>query len=220
LSLYSSAKWGAEQKNRCLLDVVCTLLLELSIPSKFWVEALSTAVYLINRLLSQVLNFDSPYYCLHHQNPSYIDLYTFGCVCFVYLPFHEHNKLSAQFVKCSFMGYSISHKGYICYDSCANKFRISRNVVFFENQYFFPTHVESLPEISILTCFDDLPPVPDRFKPGLVYTRRQPTFPLPEVDPSSETAPTTSLEIEMTSEIYPISSSTPPEQGPQRSTRV
>jgi hypothetical protein len=42
----------AKRKNRHLLDVVCTLLLESSIPSKFWVEALSTEVYLINRLSS------------------------------------------------------------------------------------------------------------------------------------------------------------------------
>ena len=37
-----------ERKNRHLLDVVRTLLLESSIPSTFWVEALSTAIYLIN----------------------------------------------------------------------------------------------------------------------------------------------------------------------------
>jgi hypothetical protein len=46
---------GAEQKNRHLLDVILTLLLESSVPSKFWVESLSTAVYLINRLPSQGL---------------------------------------------------------------------------------------------------------------------------------------------------------------------
>jgi hypothetical protein len=79
----------AERKNRHLLDVVHTLLLESSVPSKFWVEALSTAVYLINRLPSQVLNFDSPYYHLDHQHPSYLNLHTFGCVCFVHLPLHE-----------------------------------------------------------------------------------------------------------------------------------
>jgi transposase InsO family protein len=115
----------AEQKNRHLLDVVHTLLLESSIPSKFWIGALSSAAYLINRLPSQVLNFDSPYYRLYHQHPSYLDLHTFGCVCFVHLPPHERHKLYAQSVKCVFLGYSISHKGYVCYDSCANKVRIS-----------------------------------------------------------------------------------------------
>jgi transposase InsO family protein len=120
-----------EQNNRHLLDVVRTLLLESFIPSKFWVEALSTAVYLINKLPSQVLNFNYPYYHLYHQHPSYLNLHTFGCVCFIHLPSHEHHKLYAQSVKWAFMGYNISHKGYICYDFCPNKFRISRNVVFF-----------------------------------------------------------------------------------------
>jgi hypothetical protein len=65
--LYTPQQNGVvERKNRCLLDVICTLLLESSVPSKFWVEALSIAVYLINKLPSQILNFDSPYYCLYH----------------------------------------------------------------------------------------------------------------------------------------------------------
>ena len=46
---------AAERKNRHLLDVIKTLLLESSFPSTFWVEALSTTVYLINRLPSRVL---------------------------------------------------------------------------------------------------------------------------------------------------------------------
>jgi hypothetical protein len=112
----------AEQKNLHLLDVVRTLLLESSIPSKFWVETLSTAVYLINRLPSQVLNFESLYYSLYHQHSSYLNLQTFGCVCFVHLPLHKRHKLSAQSVKCAFMGYSISHKGYVSYDPCSNKY--------------------------------------------------------------------------------------------------
>ena len=37
----------AERKNRHLLDVIRTLLLESSVPSTFWVEALSMIVYLI-----------------------------------------------------------------------------------------------------------------------------------------------------------------------------
>ena len=55
----------AERKNRHLLDVVRTLLLESSVPSTFWVEALSTTIYLINQLPSHVLDFASPYYRLY-----------------------------------------------------------------------------------------------------------------------------------------------------------
>ena len=37
-------------------------------------------------------------------------------------------------------------------------------------------HVESPPELSILPCFDDSPPLPTRFKPEIVYTQRLQTL--------------------------------------------
>ena len=85
----------AEHKNRYLLDVVHTLLLEYYVPSMFWVEALKTATHLINRLPSQVLHMESPYFCLFAKQPSYANLRVFGCVCFVHSPPHERHKLSA-----------------------------------------------------------------------------------------------------------------------------
>ena len=109
-----------ERKNRHLLDVVRTLLLQSFVPPKLWVEALSTTVYLINRLSSSVLNFETPYFRLYHQHPRYLDMHTFGCVCFVHLPSHDRHKLSTQSVICTFMGYNPSHKGYVCYDPCSN----------------------------------------------------------------------------------------------------
>lgn len=77
-------------------------------PSKFWAEALSTAVYLINHLPSYQLGFNSRYYCLFGEHPDYHMLHTFGCVCFVHLPPHECHKLIAQSIQCTFMGYSIT----------------------------------------------------------------------------------------------------------------
>lgn len=71
------------------------------------------------------------------MQPNYLTLHTFGCVCFVHLPPNECHKLTAQLVNCAFMGYSISHKGFVCYDVIVNRLRISRNVIFFENEYYF-----------------------------------------------------------------------------------
>ena len=91
-----------------------------------------------------------------------------------------NDKLSARSIKCAFMGYIISYKGYVCYDLCSNKFQISRHVVFLENQSFFSTHVSSFPEIYVLPNFDELNSTPERFKPGIVYERRCLTLLLPE----------------------------------------
>ena len=112
-------------------------------------------------------------------------MHTFDCVCFVHLPSHERHKLSTQPVRCAFMGFFPSHKGYVCYDPCSNRFRISRHVVFFENQAFFPSPDVSLLATPILPHFVDLTPI-DRFKSGLVYERRRPTLPLPKSSPPSK----------------------------------
>lgn len=125
-----------ERKNRHLLDVVHTLMLESSVPPRFWVEALSTVVYLINHLPSPTLHLDSPYSHLFGVPSYYNSLHVFGCICFVHLPPIKRHKLAAQFVHCAFLGYSNSHKGFVCYDTDANKLRISRNVIFFFKSIF------------------------------------------------------------------------------------
>ncbi|KAJ6978380.1 hypothetical protein NC653_026695 [Populus alba x Populus x berolinensis] len=183
----------AEHKNRVLLDVVRTLLIDSSIPTRFWVEALSTAVHLINHLPSQVLNFASPYSILFGVIPEYNSLHVFGCVCFVHLPSTERNKLLAQATRCAFLGYSHSHKGFVCYDANAHKIRISSNVILFENQNFFSScpSTESTP-IQLPTFDDDSPSyIFERFKPRIVYQRRHPpsTLPLPDTEPTSDHTP-------------------------------
>ena len=177
----------AERKNRHLLDMVRTLLLESSIPSMFWVKALKTATHLINRLPSQVLHMESPYFRLFAKQPGYANLHVFGCVCFVHLPPHERHKLSAQSVRCAFLGYNVCQKGFICYDLTLHRTRISRNVIFFENQHFFP--ISSVPSSSTVVLpsfeqqFSNLPQVDPCFKPGMVYTRRSHPRSLPMAHP-------------------------------------
>ena len=144
----------AERKNRHLFDVMRTFLLESSVPPHFWCEALSIIVHLINRLPFLTTNHVSPFSKLFGHSPLYSDLLTFGCVCFVHLPPHERHKLTTQSVKCVFLGYAIPHKGYVCYDPHASRIRVSRNVIFFENQYFFPSHVQlSSASVSLLPIF-------------------------------------------------------------------
>ena len=87
--------------------MVHILLLESSVPSMFWVEALKTVTHLINRLPSQVLHIESPYFRLFAKQLSYDHLHIFGCVCFVHLPPHERHKLSAQSIQCAFLGYNV-----------------------------------------------------------------------------------------------------------------
>ena len=124
----------AERKNRHFLDVTRTLLLESSVPPRFWPEALTTAVYLINRLPSHTLAQLTPHFKLFGHHPMFDHLHTFGCVCFIHLPPTERTKLTAQSRRCAFLGYATNQKGYVCYDPIGRRIRVSRNVIFFEKQ--------------------------------------------------------------------------------------
>uniref|UniRef100_A0A2N9J4G2 CCHC-type domain-containing protein n=1 Tax=Fagus sylvatica TaxID=28930 RepID=A0A2N9J4G2_FAGSY len=186
------------------------LRLHANLPKVFWAEAANTAVFLINRLPTPLLDNVSPLEKLHGYPPKYNLLKIFGCTCYVLLPKTEYSKLDAKSVKCIFLGYSETQKGYRCYDWEAKKVRVSRNVIFFENTSFFPnsdmsTCTSSLNTTSSLSCF------PNNLQPLLTYSRRvQHPPPMPPPSPTSTpgnvsppplTSPTPQLSLRRSSRI-------------------
>lgn len=79
----------AERKNRHILEITRTLLIAAHVPKRFWTDAVVTAVYLMNRLPSRVLNYKTPLQVLteHVTPPSVLMLppRKFGCVTYVHL---------------------------------------------------------------------------------------------------------------------------------------
>ena len=85
-------------------------------PKPFLGEAVLTAAYLINRLPTQVLNKKSPVEVLSSPPALFSNpLKVFGCVCFVHNHAPTREKLDPHAIKCVFVGYSPTQKGYKCY---------------------------------------------------------------------------------------------------------
>jgi histone deacetylase 1/2 len=116
-----------------------TLLACASLPLKFWDEAFTTAVFLINRLPSKVIANLSPFERLYGQKPDYAFLRVFGCAVWPNLRPYNSKKLQFRSTQCVFIGYSSLHKGYKCLDPKTGRVYISRDVVFDEHVFPFAT---------------------------------------------------------------------------------
>ena len=156
----------AERKNRHLLETARALLFQIHVPKHFLADAVSTACFLINRMPSSVLNWDTPYHILFPNNPLFlIELQIFGCTCFVQDVRPQVSKLDHKSLKCIFLGYSWVQKGYRCYCPSLRRHLVSANVKFFENVPFSlpPTHTSQgeADDLLVYTIASPVaPPVP------------------------------------------------------------
>lgn len=72
---------AAECKHRQIVEVGLEILANASMPQKYWDQAFLTATYLINRLPSKVIGYETPLECLLKEKPNYNSLRVFGCAC-------------------------------------------------------------------------------------------------------------------------------------------
>jgi hypothetical protein len=143
---YTSPQNGkAERMIRTTNDVMRTLLLQASLPARFWAESLHTATYLLNLLLSMASPAPAPHHALFGTPPRYDHLRVFGCACYPNTAATSPHKLAPRSTLCIFLGYSPEHKGYRCLDLSSRRVLISRHVVFDESAFPFSTTPTSTP---------------------------------------------------------------------------
>ena len=104
----------AERKNRHILETARALLIGMNVPSHHWDDTVVTAVHLLNRMPSKVLQFKTPLQILstHFSLPSILLIppRIFGCVAFVHLHKNQWTKLDPCAIRCIFLGYA-TNKG-------------------------------------------------------------------------------------------------------------
>ena len=117
----------AERKNGHLLNTTRALLFQGNVLKSYWGEAVLTATYMINRLPSGVLNNKSLIEMLnsfypHFRTSNGLTPRIFGCTAFVHVHSPHRGKLDPRAIKCVFLGYSSTQKGYKCYNPLSRKF--------------------------------------------------------------------------------------------------
>jgi hypothetical protein len=72
-----------ERKNHTLVEMVSTMLDEHRTPRRFWVDAISTACYISNRIFLRSILHLTPFELCFDRKPSISHFRPFGCKCFV-----------------------------------------------------------------------------------------------------------------------------------------
>ncbi|XP_047331139.1 uncharacterized protein LOC124934664 [Impatiens glandulifera] len=119
-----------------------------SIPIEYLGECVLTTCYLINRTPYRVLGFRTPYKVLYGTSPTLSNMCGYLCYAF---DFHSRrDKFASR--KCVFLGYSIDKKRWRLLDWETKEVFVSRDVVFYENEFpFAPVDcLVSVPPISVV----------------------------------------------------------------------
>ena len=123
----------AERMNRTLMDCVRSMIFGANLDMVFWAEALSTAVYIRNRVVSQSLPDDvTPYHRWIGETPDLSNLRIFGSKCWYVIPKERKKKLDARAHEGILLGYSSQSKGYKIWNKSAKRIIVSRDVRFNE----------------------------------------------------------------------------------------
>ncbi|PKI48983.1 hypothetical protein CRG98_030570 [Punica granatum] len=117
--------------NRTIVERVRCMLSQAKLSKSFWVEAMRTAIDLINLTPSVALDGDVPQQVWTEKEVSYKHLRVFECRASVHIPLDERSKLDAKAKQCIFLGYAHEEFGYRFWDPDSRKIIRSRDVVFF-----------------------------------------------------------------------------------------
>lgn len=99
---------SAERLNRSLLDMARTMMLSgVDVKEELWAEAINTACFIRNRLITQSCKEScTPYEVIHKHKPDLGNVRKFGCKAYVFKPTHARSgKFDARAVPGMLVGY-------------------------------------------------------------------------------------------------------------------
>jgi hypothetical protein len=120
-----------ERQNQTVMAMAWALLKQRRMPAKFWGEAVVTAVYLQNRLLTKSLADRTPYEAWHRRKPVVNHLRVFGCRAFVKQLNHV-DKLADRSHIGVFISYAEGAKAYRILNPVARQVCTARDIMFDE----------------------------------------------------------------------------------------
>ncbi|WVZ71914.1 hypothetical protein U9M48_020443 [Paspalum notatum var. saurae] len=114
---YSPQQNGVvERKNQTVVGMARCMLKAKGMPVAFWGEAVTTAVYILNRASTKALDGQTPFEAWHGRKPDVSHLRTLGCIGHVKVTKPGLSKLEDRSKPMVLLGYEAGSKAYRMYD--------------------------------------------------------------------------------------------------------
>lgn len=148
----------AERYNRTICELARALIIDADLPKSFWAEAVSTAVYVRNRVPTNAhQEATTPYQKWHHCKPDISNLRAFGSLAYSHVPDQLRQKLDDKAEVMMMVGYSLRSKAYRLFNPTTSQVVVRRDVVFDENKLGVPKLKEIESEKNSQTLTVDVP---------------------------------------------------------------
>ncbi|GJX96984.1 putative ribonuclease H-like domain-containing protein [Tanacetum coccineum] len=124
----------AERKNRTLIEAARTMLADSFLPNTFWAEAVSTACYVLNRVLVTKPHNKTPYELLTGKKPIISYIRPFGCHVTILNTIDHLGKFAGKSDEGFLVGYSLQSKAFRVYNLETKRVEENLHITFLENK--------------------------------------------------------------------------------------
>ncbi|GJY67160.1 putative ribonuclease H-like domain-containing protein, partial [Tanacetum coccineum] len=124
----------AERKNRTLIEAARTMLADSFLPNTFWAEAVSTACYVLNRVLVTKPQNKTPYELITGKIPIISYIRPFGCHVTILNTIDHLGKFDGKSDEGFLVGYSLNSKAFRVYNLETKRVEENLHIQFLENK--------------------------------------------------------------------------------------
>ncbi|GJS00055.1 putative ribonuclease H-like domain-containing protein [Tanacetum coccineum] len=124
----------AERKNRTLIEAARTILADSKLPTMFWTKVVSTACYVLNRVLVTNPHNKTPYELVSGKVPNISHLKPFGCFLTILNNSDHLGKFEGKTDEGFIVGYAAHSKAYRVYNLSSIKIEETLNLRYLEDK--------------------------------------------------------------------------------------
>ena len=115
-----------------------TILHKYNLPLYFWVEAVNTSYYILNRVFKRPILNKTSYELWNNRKSKISYLRVFGCKCFILNTKDNLGKFDCKADEGIFLGYFTSSKAYRVFNKITLVVEESMHIVFYESNSLNP----------------------------------------------------------------------------------